>query len=87
MKFNLVSEKNGNFSVVLSDVKSDKRLTITGLELEDPSLLSRESVISEIKERIGEYFECEEVKLKMDITTEKAISKTFLHNKFVFEAE
>lgn len=87
MKFNLVSEKNGNFLAVLADVKSDKRLTITGLELEDPTLLSRESVISEIKERIGEYFECEEVNLKMDITTEREISKTFLKNKMVFEAE
>ena len=87
MRFKVISTENGSFSVVLADVKSDKRLTITGLELEDPTLLSRESVISEIKERIGEYFECEEVNLKMDITTEKAISKTFLHNKFVFEAE
>lgn len=87
MKFNLVSENNGNFSVVFADFKSDKRLVITGLELEEPALLSREAVISEIKERTREHFSCDEVKLKMDIETEKAISKTFLHNKFVFEAE
>ena len=69
MKFNVVSD-NGNFSVVLAEVRSDKILNITELELEDPTLLSRESIISEIKERTGEYFSCEEVELEIDEKTE-----------------
>ena len=48
MKFKLISTGNGSFSVVLADVRSAKQLNITELELEDPALISRESVISEI---------------------------------------
>lgn len=87
MKFKLISTGNGSFSVVLADVRSAKQLNITELELEDPALISRESVISEIRERTVAYFSCEEVELELDEKTEKEISKTFLHNKFVFESE
>ena len=87
MKFKLISTGNGSFSVVLADVRSAKQLNITELELEDPALISRESVISEIRERTVAYFSCEEVELELDKKTEKEISKTFLHNKFVFESE
>ena len=45
MKFKLISTGNGSFSVVLADVRSAKQLNITELELEDPELISRESVI------------------------------------------
>lgn len=48
MKFKLVSDDE-NFSVVLAEVRSDKILNITELELEDPALISRESVISKIR--------------------------------------
>ena len=44
MKFNVVSD-NGNFSVVLAEVRSDKILNITELELEDPALISREPLL------------------------------------------
>jgi len=87
MKFKLISTGNGSFSVVLADVRSAKQLNITELELEEPALNSRESVISEIRERTVAYFSCEEVELELDEKTEKEISKTFLHNKFVFESE
>lgn len=87
MRFKLISTGNDSFSVVLADVRSAKQLNITELELEDPALISRESVISEIRERTVAYFSCEEVELELDKKTEKEISKTFLHNKFVFESE
>lgn len=88
MKFKIISTGNGSFSVVLADVRSAKQLNITELELEDPALISRESVISEIRERTGKFFNCEElINLEIDEKTEKEISKTFLHNKFVFESE
>lgn len=88
MRFKLISTGNGSFSVVLADVRSAKQLNITELELEDPALISRESVISEIRERTRNFFNCEElINLEIDEKTEKEISKTFLHNKFVFESE
>ncbi|CDE14022.1 unknown [Clostridium sp. CAG:470] len=88
MRFKLISTGNCSFSVVLADVRSAKQLNITELELEDPALISRESVISEIRERTGKFFTCEEsINLEIDEKTEKEISKTFLHNKFVFESE
>ena len=87
MKFKLISTGNGSFSVVLADVRSAKQLNITELELEDPALISRESVISKIKERTVAYFSCEEVELELDEKTEKEISKTFLKNKMIFESE
>lgn len=88
MKFKLISTGNGSFSVVLADVRSAKQLNITELELEDPALISRESVISEIREKTGKFFNYEElINLEIDEKTEKEISKIFLHNKFVFESE
>ena len=88
MRFKLISTGNCSFSVVLADVRSAKQLNITELELEDPALISRESVISEIRERTGKFFTCEEsINLEIDEKTEKEISRTFLHNKFVFESE
>ena len=88
MKFKLISTGNGSFSVVLADVRGAKQLNITELELEDPALISRESVISEIRERTGKFFTCEEsINLEIDEKTEKEISKTFLKNKMIFESE
>lgn len=88
MRFKLISTGNCSFSVVLADVRSAKLLNITELELEDPALISRESVISEIRERTGKFFTCEEsIKLEIDEKTEKEISKTFLKNKMIFESE
>ena len=88
MKFKLISTGNCSFSVVLADVRSAKQLNITELELEDPALISRESVISEIRERTGKFFTCEEsINLEIDEKTEKEISKTFLKNKMIFESE
>ena len=60
MRFKLISTGNGNFSVVLADVRNAKQLNITELELEDPTLLSKEAIISEIRERTGKFFSCEE---------------------------
>ena len=75
MKFKLISTGNGSFSVVLAEVRSDKILNITELELEEPALISRESVISEIRERTGKFFTCEEsINLEIDEKTEKEIS-------------
>ena len=77
MRFKLISTGNCSFSVVLADVRSAKQLNITELELEDPALISRESVISEIRERTGKFFTCEEsINLEIDEKTEKEISKT-----------
>lgn len=88
MRFKLISTGNGSFSVVLADVRNAKQLNITELELEDPTLLSKEAIISEIRERTGKFFSCEEfINLEIDEKTEKEISKTFLKNKMVFEAE
>ena len=88
MRFKLISTGNCSFSVVLADVRSAKQLNITELELEDPALISRESVISEIRERTGKFFTCEEtINLEIDEKTEKEISKTFLKNKMIFESE
>ena len=88
MRFKLISTGNGSFSVVLADVRSAKQLNITELELEDPALISRESVISEIRERTEKFFTCEEsINLEIDEKTEKEISKTFLKNKMIFESE
>lgn len=87
MKFKLISTGNGSFSVVLAEVRSDKILNITELELEEPALISRESVFSEIKKRTVAYFSCEDVEIKIDEKTEKEISKTFLKNKMIFESE
>ena len=70
MRFKLISTGNCSFSVVLADVRSAKQLNITELELEDPALISRESVISEIRERTGKFFTCEEsINLEIDEKT------------------
>ena len=88
MKFKLSSTGNGSFSVVLADVRNAKQLNITELELEDPALISRESVISEIRERTSKFFTCKElIELEIDEKTERKISKTFLKNKMIFESE
>lgn len=88
MRFKLISTGNGSFSVVLADVRNAKQLNITELELEDPALISRESVISEIRKRTSKFFTCKElIELEIDEKTERKISKTFLKNKMVFEAE
>ena len=88
MRVKLISTGKGDFSIVLADVRNAKRLNITELELEDPALISRESVISEIRERTGKFFACEElIELEIDKETEREISKTFLKNKMIFESE
>lgn len=88
MKFKLISTVNGSFSVVLADVRNAKQLNIKELELEDPALISRESVISEIRKRTSKSFTCKElIELEIDEKTEREISKTFLKNKMIFESE
>lgn len=88
MRVKLISTGKGDFSIVLADVRNAKRLNITERELEDPALISRESVISEIRERTGKFFNCRElIELEIDNKTEREISKTFLKNKMNFESE
>ncbi len=86
MKFELISGNDG-FTVVLADVSSNKRLDIKNLELEDPSLLSKNSIESEIKRRVAEHFGCNEVSLEMDIDTERKIYRILLNNIEAFESE
>ena len=86
MNFELISGNDG-FTVVLADVSSNKRLDIKNLELEDPSLLSKNSIESEIKRRVAEHFGCNEVSLEMDIDTERKIYRILLNNIEAFESE
>ena len=86
MKFELISGNDG-FTVVLADVSSNKRLDIKNLELENPSLLSKNSIESEIKRRVAEHFGCNEVSLEMDIDTERKIYRILLNNIEAFESE
>lgn len=86
MKFELISGNDG-FTVVLADVSSNKRLDIKNLELEDPSLLSKNSIESEIKRRVAEHFGCNDVSLEMDIDTERKIYRILLNNIEAFESE
>lgn len=86
MKFELVSGNDG-FTVVLAEISSNKRLDITNLELEDPSLLSKNSIESEIKRRVAEHFGCNEVYLEMDRDTERKIYRILLNNIEAFESE
>lgn len=86
MKFELVSGNDG-FTVVLAEISSNKRLDITNLELEDPSLLSKNSIESEIKRRVSEHFGCNDVSLEMDRDTERKIYRILLNNIEAFESE
>lgn len=86
MKFELVSGNDG-FTVVLAEISSNKRLDITNLELEDPSLLSKNSIESEIKRRVAEHFGCNDVSLEMDRDTERKIYRNLLNNIEAFESE
>ncbi len=86
MKFELISENDG-FTVVLAEISSNKRLDITNLELEDPSLLSKNSIESEIKRRVAEHFGCNDVSLEMDRDTERKIYRILLNNIEAFESE
>ncbi len=86
MKFELVSGNDG-FTVVLAEISSNKRLDITNLELEDPSLLSKNSIESEIKRRVAEHFGCNDVSLEMDRDTERKIYRILLNNIEAFESE
>ena len=87
MKFELVSGNEG-FTVVLAEISSNKRLDITNLKLEDPSLLSKNSIESEIKRRVAEHFGCnDDVSLEMDRDTERKIYRILLNNIEAFESE
>lgn len=86
MKFELISGNDG-FTVVLAEISSNKRLDITNLELEDPSLLSKNSIESEIKRRVAEHFGCNDVSLEMDRDTERKIYRNLLNNIEAFESE
>lgn len=86
MKFELVSGNDG-FTVVLAEISSNKSLDITSLELEDPSLLSKNSIESEIKRRVAEHFCCNDVSLEMDRDTERKIYRILLNNIEAFESE
>ena len=57
MKFKVTAKAEG-FTVELDETKSDKRLEIKNLELEDPFLLTSNSIISEIRNRTRKYFDC-----------------------------
>ena len=86
MKFYLKHEKEG-FTVCLNGINGGKRLIIRELELEDPELLSRDSIVSEIKKRIKEFFDCENVILEMDKDTEQKIFCVLKNNIESFESE
>lgn len=84
MKFKVTAKAEG-FTVELAETKSDKRLEIKNLELEEPFLLTADSIISEIKNRTREYFNCEDVELVTDNEVEKKACRIMLSNKQSFE--
>ena len=84
MKFKVTAKAEG-FTVELAETKSDKRLEIKNLELEEPFLLTTDSIISEIKNRTREYFNCEDVELVTDNEVEKKACRIMLSNKQSFE--
>ena len=85
MKFKVTAKAEG-FTVELAETKSDKRLEIKNLELEEPFLLTTDSIISEIKNRTREYFNCEDVELVTDNEVEKKACRIMLSNKQSFES-
>lgn len=84
MKFKVTAKAEG-FTVELAETKSDKRLEIKNLELEDPFLLTSNSIISEIRNRTRKYFDCEDVELVTDNEVEKKACRIMLSNKQSFE--
>lgn len=84
MRFKVTAKAEG-FTVELAETKSDKRLEIKNLELEEPFLLTADSIISEIKNRTREYFNCEDVELVTDNEVEKKACRIMLSNKQSFE--
>ena len=84
MKFKVTAKAEG-FTVELAETKSDKRLEIKNLELEEPFLLTADSIISEIKNRTREYFNCEDVELVTDNEVDNKACRIMLSNKQSFE--
>lgn len=86
MKFKVTAKAEG-FTVELAETKSDKRLEIKNLELEEPFLLTADSIISEIKNRTREYFNCEDVELlPPDNEVDNKACRIMLSNKQSFES-
>mgnify|MGYP004496175403 CR=1 FL=1 len=86
MKFKVISKETG-FTVELAETKSEKRLEIKNLELEEPFLLTADSIISEIKNRTIEYFNCEDVEfLPPDNEVDNKSCGIMLNNKQSFES-
>ena len=86
MKFKVISKETG-FTVELAETKSEKRLEIKNLELEEPFLCTVESITSEIKNRASKYFDCDEAELITDDEAERKFYRTILSNKQSFESD
>lgn len=88
MQFDLKHDnENCTFIVCRHGATDGKQLTIKDLELEDPELLFRNSIESEIKRRVMEFFDCNNVTLEIDEDTKLKISCVLKCNKEAFEAE
>ena len=85
MKFRVISKETG-FTVELAETKSEKRLEIKNLELEEPFLCTVKSIMSEIKNRTSEYFNCSDVELLIDNEVERKFYIIILSNKQSFES-
>lgn len=86
MKFKVISKETG-FTVELAETKSEKRLEIKNLELEEPFLCTVESIMSEIRNRTSKYFDCDEVELLTDNEAERKFYRIILSNKQSFESD
>ena len=88
MQFDLKHDNEKcTFIVRRLEATDGKQLIIKDLELEDPELLFRNSIESEIKRRVMEFFDCNNVTLEIDEDTKLKISCVLKCNKEAFEAE
>ena len=84
MTFKVETIQNG--LKVYSKVNDKQQLIITDLELEDPDLLSRNSIEIEIRKKVSKEFECEP-HLEIDDDTERKLYRKVLNNIRAFESE
>lgn len=85
MEFNVKAEKN-SFIVEIAKIKSEKRLEIRYLDLEDTDLRKTNEITSKIKEETAKYFKCDKVELIFSHKAELKVSSIMRDNKKAFES-
>lgn len=85
MEFNVKAEEN-SFIVEIAKIKSEKRLEIRYLDLEDTDLRKTNEITSKIKEETAKYFKCDKVELIFSHKAKLKVSSIMRDNKKAFES-